>query len=463
MTTLSRRVVVGGLLSGVSVGVAGLLAACGTGRQSAAPAGTPAEGAPRILPSPTPGAEVEIPQVQVAPGQTRVEYWTPRGDKIDLSATLSVLNDYHQSQDKIRVQPIFVPTTAGTQMSEKLLTAIAGGTPPDAAEFDRFIVASWAAKSSLTDLTSMASVAKVSQDQFYPFAWEEASYKGKLYAMPFDTDTRGLYYNMDLLKEAGLDKPPATISQLDEYAAKLTKKDGRKFVRWGYSPAFGQSFHFAVGLEFGGSFFDMAKDECTANDPRIVEAFTWMKTYADKYNIEDMDAFQSAFGTQTNDPFLTGQIAILANGDWGLTSIKQYKPDLNFGVTPMPGKDGPAPCMAGGWSQVLPKGTKHPDEAFSWVGTIAGKEGQRKWNLATTHIPTNIEASNDPAFRADPKHAIFMDFLKTAKNRPAIPAGQLLWNSLQEAQSLVLHGKKTPQQALDDVTMAVNQEERKYR
>jgi multiple sugar transport system substrate-binding protein len=101
-----------------------------------------------------------------------------------------------------------VPTTAGTQMSEKLLTAIAAGTPPDTAEFDRFIVASRAAKSSLTDLTSMASVARVSQDQYYPFSWEEASYKGKLYALPFDTDTRGRYYNLDVFKEAGLTAAP---------------------------------------------------------------------------------------------------------------------------------------------------------------------------------------------------------------------------------------------------------------
>jgi multiple sugar transport system substrate-binding protein len=464
MPTLSRRAVVQGLLSAATVaGAGGLLAACGTGRQSAAPAGAPAEGAPKVLPSPTPGTEVQIPQVEVRPGQTKVEYWTPRGDQVGLSATLGVLNDYHASQDKIRVQPIFVPTTAGTQMSEKLLTAVAAGTPPDTAEFDRFIVAAWAAKSSLTDLTSMASVARVSQDQYYPFAWEEASYKGKLYATPFDTDTRGLYYNIDVLKEAGYDKPPTTIGELDEYAAKLTKKEGRKFVRWGYNPAFNQSFHFAVGLQFGGSFFDMAKDECTANDPRIVEAFTWMKSYADKYNIEDVEAFSSAFGTQTNNPFLTGQIAIYCNGDWGLADIKQYKADLNFGVTPMPGKTGPAPCMAGGWSQVLPKGTKHPDEGFAWISTMSGKEGQRKWCLATTHIPTNVDAASDPGFRADPKHALFMDFLKTAKNRPAIPAGQLLWTGLGEAQSAVLHNKKTPKQALDELTQAVNQEEKKYR
>lgn len=453
---------------------ASLLVACG------APAGTPAaatqapaqapataakptEAPPKVVPTvaePTP----VIAQVQVAAGQTKVDWWTPRGDKVSLDATAKVVDMYHKSQDKIKVQVVYVPVTQGTQMSEKLLTSIAAGTPPETAEFDRFIVSSWAAQGSLEDLSDLAKGANVTADQFYPFAWEEASYKGKLYAMPHDTDTRGIYINTAIAKEAGLDptKPPQTIADLDTWAEKLTKKDGRKFVHWGYSPAYRQSFHFAVGLEFGGSFYDKATGKCTANDPKIVEAFAWMKTYADKYNIEDMEAFQSAFGTQTNDPFMTSQISMISDGDWQLATIKQFKPDLDFVVTPMPGKTGPAPCMAGGWSQVLPKGTKQKDAGFNWISYYTGAAGMTAWCLATMHIPTNIKASNDPGFRADPKHAMFMDFLKTAQNRPAIPAGQLLWNQLGEAQSAVLHAKQTPQQAMDAVTKAVNDELAKY-
>jgi multiple sugar transport system substrate-binding protein len=429
---------------------------------AAAPKAT--EPPPKVI-TPSPEPTPALAQVAVGPGQTKVDWWTPRGDKVGLDAAQKVQQAYVKSQDKIVVQIVYVPVTQGTQMSEKLLTSIAAGTPPDTAEFDRFIVASWAAKGSLEDLTDMAKSAGVSADQYYKFSWDEASYKGKLYAMPFDTDTRGIYINNALAKDAGLDitKTPKTVAELDQWAEKLTKKDGRKFVYWGYSPAFRQSFHFAVGLQFEGSFFDMDKDLCTANEPRIVEAFTWMKTYADKYNIEDMEAFQSAFGTQVNDPFMSGQIAMISDGDWQLATIKQFKPDLDFTVIPMPGKAGEASCMAGGWSQVLPKGTKHKTEGFAWLSYYAGKAGQLSWNLDTMHIPTNIEASRDPGFRANPKHAMFMDFLQKAKNRPPIPAGQMLWTSLGEAQSAIRHGKQTPQQAMDDVTKKTNDEEAKYK
>ncbi len=428
-----------------------------------AAAATATEAPPKIIdtPSPTPPT---IAQVVVAAGQTKVDWWTPRGDKVDLDATNQVVDMYHKSQDKIRAQVVYIPVTQGTQMSEKLLTSIAAGTPPDTAEFDRFIVSSWAAKGSLEDLSDLAKGASVTADQFYPFAWEEASYKGKLYALPHDTDTRGIYINNDLATKAGMDltKTPTTIAELDTWADKLTKKDGRKFVYWGYSPAFRQSFHFAVGLQFDGSFYDKASGKCTANDPKIIEAFTWMKTYADKYNIQDMEAFQSAFGTQANDPFMAGQIAMISDGDWQIATLQQFKPDMKYTVIPMPGKTGPASCMAGGWSQVLPKGTKQKDAGFNFISFYCGPVGMKAWCLATKHIPTNVQASMDPGFRENPDHAKFMDFLKTAKNRPAIPAGQLLWNSLGEAQSAIMHAKQTPQQAMDDLTKAVNDELAKY-
>jgi len=56
------------------------------------------------------------------------------------------------------------------------------------------------------------------KSKFFDFTVEEASYNGKLYALPFDTDARVLYYNKKLFKEAGLDpnKPPRTISELDD-------------------------------------------------------------------------------------------------------------------------------------------------------------------------------------------------------------------------------------------------------
>ena len=51
-------------------------------------------------------------------------------------------------------------------------------------------------------------------EAYIPFAWAEANFQGKPYALPFDTDARALFYNKGMLKDgrhraAQLDAPTA--------------------------------------------------------------------------------------------------------------------------------------------------------------------------------------------------------------------------------------------------------------
>ncbi|MER3404311.1 MAG: hypothetical protein C4289_03350, partial [Chloroflexota bacterium] len=70
---------------------------------------------------------------------------------------------------------------------DKLTAAIAGGTPPDVVDFDRFQVPAWAAKSAFMELTDLAKRDNIKESDYFPFAWREASYHGRLYALPWDT------------------------------------------------------------------------------------------------------------------------------------------------------------------------------------------------------------------------------------------------------------------------------------
>ncbi len=389
-----------------------------------------------------------------------IDWWTQRVG-VNLSEQ-KVVDDFNNSQSNIVVQITYKPDY------QDLAASIAAGTPPNTAEFDRFLVASWAAQGKLADLSGRASAADISAGQYWPFAWDEASYKGKLWALPMDTDTRGIFYNVDLFKQVGLDPkhPPRTIDELDNAARELTVKKAHTFSRVGYSPWWNQSFHYAVCLEFAGPSFDKmydkATNKCTANAQSNVEAFTWIKRYARSYNVQDMDAFGSTFGSDANDPVFLGQIAMIAVIDTPIAYIKQFKPDMDYDIMAMPGPTGPAPCMAGGWSEILPKGASSQDQGFQFLTYFAGKTGQLIYCLGEMLIPTNVEAASDPGFTADPKHAKMMSFLKTAVNRPAIPAGEVLWNSLWDAQWAVVYDKVTPKAALDEVVRKTNAELAKY-
>lgn len=366
------------------------------------------------------------------------------------------------------VEYVFIATTQGSQSDEKLLTAVAGGNPPALHMADRFTVPQFAHQGFFTAITDQAEAAGVKAADFYPFAWEEASYKDGLYALPLDTDTRALWYNKDILAEAGLDpeKPPTTLDELKAMTAALTvKADNGRITRHGFIPNYDQAWLYTWGFDFGGQFQDPATRRITFADPKNVQSMEWMKAFIDEIGIEDVDAFLSAcMGSacnDLNDPFWTGQSAMTCSGNWKVAQSHEYKPDGNYGVVPMPGPDGPAPfaSWAGGWSWAVPKGFKDVDAAFDALAYICGPEGQLKYNKDTFHIPTNVKASEDPFFREDPLHAVFMDLLPVSHTRPPIPLGSKLWDLQFKAfRDEIPHGLKTPQQALEDIDVAINKE-----
>lgn len=87
---------------------------------------------------------------------------------------------------------------------DKLQATIAAGTPPDVTHFDRYQVVTWAVKGLFQPVDDLLRGLNPPQTFLAP-ALKEATYKGKLYAMPQDTGIRGLFWNTAQLQQAGLD------------------------------------------------------------------------------------------------------------------------------------------------------------------------------------------------------------------------------------------------------------------
>jgi len=380
-----------------------------------------------------------------------------------------IIDDYNSKNTVgATVEFVYIAQTQGTQSDEKLLTAIAGGTPPALHYADRFTVPQFAAQGFFTNIKDNADAAGLKEEDYYPFAWQETVYKDGIYALSFDTDTRALWYNKDIMTEAGLDpeKPPTTLDELKEATSALTVKDSNgRITRYGFNPLYDQAWLYTWGFDFGGSFQDPDTRRITFSDPNNVKAMEFVKGFVDEIGLEDVNAMLAACaGTACNDAndyFWTGQSAMTCSGNWKVAQAKAYKPDVNYGVVPMPGPDGPAPfaSWAGGWSWAIPMGIKDVDTAFDALSYFCGPEGQLKYNKDTYHIPTNVKASEDPFFREDPLHAVFMDLLPVSHTRPPIPLGSELWDLQFKAfRDEIPNGTKTPEQALKDIDDKINKE-----
>src|SRR6185437_3850157 len=137
-TRLTRRGMLG-TLTAFAAGVA--LVACGESSGSSAPAtSAPAAAQPTataassgaVVLKPTP---TEIPGIVGIPtpksGQKVVKYWHNFGVGVAAEVHTKQINAFLTANPNYAVDVQYVPTTAGTQLSDKLVAAISGGDPPD--------------------------------------------------------------------------------------------------------------------------------------------------------------------------------------------------------------------------------------------------------------------------------------------------------------------------------------------
>lgn len=396
-------------------------------------------------------------------GKTEITFWHGNTDTTE-DALEEVAKSFEEENPDIKVKLVYTESSEGAD--QKLLTAIAGGNPPDVAFFDRFKVSSWAAEDSLTDLTDMAESDGITKDKYYDYAWEESNYNGSLYAIPLTTDSRLLYYNKDHFKEAGLDpdSPPESIDELEAAAKALTKKDGNRFEQIGFIPWYGQGWLYSWGWGFGGEFYDKETGKVTANDPKIVDALQWMTDFGQEYGVEDISGFESSSGTGASDPFISGQLSMKVDGNFTMASIKKYKPDLNFGVTPIPTPSGDDhTTWSGGMSLVIPKGAEHEEEAWKFLKYFGSEEGQEIYSDISSDFSVIATVNEKLGYTEDPVMKEFINILPDSHNRPVIPEGQLLWNELVSAVENSTRSEGTPKENLDKATEKVNKALENYK
>jgi len=387
------------------------------------------------------------------------------------SDTLKAMTDtWNKANASIQVQFVQVPGSE-TDVA-KLMTAVRGGTGPDVYFLDRFTVAQRAAAGVLTDLTDLVKKADPNMaSKYVPFAWQETQFKGKTYALPFDTDSRALFYNKDMIKAAGFDPAmfdpangPLTVDQVKQIAFKINKKDSKgAYTQVGFIPydTNNQGWHYTWGFAFGGKFADMAAGKVTPDDENIVKAFTFLHDWAKAMGPQQAATFISTYEPPNNppqqNPFFLGKLAMMVNGDWMLNQLRQYAPNLNWGVTYIPvANKGDKPfTWAGGWSLVIPTGSKHLNEAFKFLSWMTGPEGQKTYSVGTTHLPTLVALLNDNSLY-DPQHMFFKNLMPGAYSRPPLPVGAIYWDALTTAMNAVTLNQDDPAKALKAAADAVN-------
>jgi multiple sugar transport system substrate-binding protein len=466
--------------SAAVVSIVLVVAACGSSSSSpSASAGTPASAPPAAsasapAASQAAGASAEPSAITGAACKsdaTVVKFWTSHTPP-DSDVLAKIVEAFNAANPTICVKMTVVP--GGETDVAKLLTSIRGGVAPDVYEADRFTVPQRAAEGVLDELPAGTANAA----DYLPFAWAETQFQGKTYALPFDTDARALWYNIDLIKAAGQDpaqlditKGAPTIATVTKIADAINKKDASgnySVMGWmpggpgagGNAGAFDQGWHYTWGFDYGGKFADLATCKVTPTDPGVVAGYQFLYDWAKAHDPQAVSRWVTTNlppnPPAAQNPFWTGKLGMTISGDWRIAEQAKYAPQGHYAFTyiPVPKAGDPTSTWAGGWSMALIPGSKVKDQAIKFLQYIDGPDGQKVYTKESTHLPTLNALLADPSLY-DAQHKEFLDLLPTAKSRPPLAAGAAYWDALTSAQGSVELNTKQPMDALTEVQNAV--------
>lgn len=415
------------------------------------PAGTPVTASAVATTAPTSANAVTL----------RVFY----GANPEESATRQKIFDaYMAAHPSVKIEPELVP--GGQTPTQKLLTDIAGGSPPDVAMAWELNYPGLATKGAYRELNSFIDAdqdfKKNVLSDYYPSHIDMYTWRGHLYVLPEQNASVVLYYNTRLFSEANVEPPPSDWSTTtwtwDKFltaAQTLTKKDSSgKVTQFGYVDAWWPPLSAVIfGYNNGGKWFDTYKDptKVTITDPKFVQAFQFYADLAMKHHVAPTP--EEAQAQAGPNVFMAGKAGMALVGHWFYPAFSKAT-DLTFdiGVFPVGPSGTHALTDLGGTGMTVVASGKHLDDAWSFLKFECGLDGQKIIARSGLFAPVlRSVANSDDFLKSHSRIKNVKVFNSAMENAVSFPIG-LGWDAMADALGRDLQqlwtGKKTADDAL---------------
>jgi multiple sugar transport system substrate-binding protein len=388
-------------------------------------------------PSATPAASVEPVTIDFP-----YLWGGPEGEALE-----AIITKFNESQGGIIVKGASSPDF------QKQLTDMSAPDGFDISDNFGSTVGSWASTGILEPLVDYIAADGYDLADFVPAALADNQFEGKTYALPIAVHTQLLLYNKKLFAEAGIAKPPTTTGELQDAIVKLTKVDGSGDIT---QLGMRAPDYINLAYVFGGDWFDAAGTPTPDNAGNLAALHFWVDNVVTKYGTDKLQKFESGYGeyASAQNPFFAGQVAMVIDGEWQPTFIKQYAPDLDWGVVPVPYPDGKTELAGAGQLTssmfFIPKNASHKQEAWTFLQYLVSPEAMTEFSRALANLPARTSLLGDPAYADIPQFSAWLDSLKSPnlKTLASLPVTAEYTRDLTDAFGLVNTLKQTPEEAM---------------
>ena len=363
-----------------------------------------------------------------------VTIWNYWENAIQQKTLARVCSDFNESQSNIQVVTKYIPFA---DFKKQLSIGAAAAELPDIVIIDNPDHASYSAMGIFADITDkLANWPDLKQ--YFEGPLNSCRLNGRLYGIPFGSNTLALYYNVDMLKAAGV-KPPRNWNELKSVSLKLTKGTVHGFAISSLQNEEG-TFGFLCFLWGSGN------TSFQINNANGIRALTLMHDLVAS-GAMPKEALNWTQGDVMNQ-FISGNLAMMVNGPWQIPTMRQQAPNLNWNVALLPVGNKPASDL-GGENFAVVKGN-NVDEAVTFLKFVASPAEMKTYINAFGYIASRKDVAatqftSDPL--NDPINKVFVQQMAVAQPRGPHPRWPEISDAISLAFNEVMTGVATPAEA----------------
>ena len=235
------------------------------------------------------------------------------------------------------------------------------------------------------------------KDKYVDTVFNDVVLENQVYGLPLSLETLVMFYNKDIMNQAGIATLPADWKSFQEAVIKTTKFETEdKIIQSG--TALGTGFNIERAFDIisilmiqNGAQMADAKGQPTffksmtisgkPTNPGLIA----MRFYADFATpVKTVYSWNNAMSNSL-EAFLAGKVGFFFGYNYHLAQIRS-RSRVNFGIAPIPQIAGnPVKNYANYWVETVSKKSKHPNEAWDFLIFITKQEENAKFLSVTNH------------------------------------------------------------------------------
>lgn len=327
-----------------------------------------------------------------------LDYYNNEPDKTVYAQTLDACGQ----QNGVTIEREAVP---GSSLIAKVLQQASSKTLPDVLMLDNPDLQQIAATGALAPVSDFG----LDATGYAPGVVAASTYQGKVYGLQPVTNTIGLFYNKDILAQAGV-QPPTTWDELKSAAKTLTS--GKR-----YGIAFTAKADYEGTWQFLPFMWTAGGDEKDIATPQTAQALQlWVDLVSSGSASKSVVTWGQA---DVNEQFMAGNAAMMINGPWQFPVLAKDTA-LRYAVLPIPGPQAGATPVAplGGETWTIPRTGNNDRQAKAAKIVECLNTDTNQLALATRRSTVPTKSALVSQFVAQqPDMAAFSTAVQTARAR----------------------------------------------